>query len=91
MIAEAVDTAVTLGWALAVWVLLLAAAATAALLVLLVMVTLACMAVSRGVRASLALVQHLRADRAPRGAPNASSARTALSRPAWAQPDKDAA
>lgn len=91
MIAEAVDTAFTLGWALAVWVLLLAAVATAAVWTLLVMVAVACMAVSRGVRASLAALQHLRAGREPHGAHDVSSARTARSRPAWAQPGKDAA
>lgn len=91
MIAEAVDTAVTLGMALAVWVLLLAAVATAAVWTLLAMVAGACMAVSRGAAAALALVQHLRAEPEPHGAHEASSAHTARSRPAWAQPDEEAA
>lgn len=91
MIAEAVDTAFTLGWALAVWVLLLAAVATAAVWMLLVLTAVACMAVSRGVRAALAALQHLRADREPHGAHEASRDRTARSRPTWAQPEQDAA
>ena len=57
MIADAVDTAVTLGKALAVWVLLLAAAATAALYTLVVAAAVAWLAVTRGIAATLAAVQ----------------------------------
>jgi hypothetical protein len=69
VIAEAVDAAVTLGWALLVWVLLLAFTATAALYTAVVTVVIACMAVTRGVAAALAALQGSRAPRvAPRGA-----------------------
>ena len=91
MIAEAVDAAVTLGWALLVWVLLLAFTATAALYAVVVAVAIACMAVRRGVAAGLAALQGSRAPELLPGPQKAADGRVAHSRPAWAQPDKDAA
>jgi hypothetical protein len=91
VIAEAIDAAVSVGWALLVWVLLLAAAATAALYTLVVAAAIACMAVRRGVAACLAAVQRHEAPVPPPGPQRAADARVAHSRPTWAQPDKDAA
>lgn len=91
MIAEAFDTLFTLGWALLVWIVLLAAVASLALWTVLVTVAWACRAVWRGVAAALALVQR---ERTPELLPEPhkpAQARTAVSRPTWAQPDEEAA
>lgn len=87
MIAEAVDTAVTLGWALAVWVLLLAATATAALYALVGTAAVAWLAVTRGIAAGLAAVQRAGVEVQP-GDQDAADARTG---PSWARPDEEAA
>jgi hypothetical protein len=91
VIAEAIDAAVTLGWALLVWVLLLAAVATAALYALVVAVAIACMAVRRGVAAALAALQGSRAPELLPEPQKAAESRTDAHAPSWAQPDKDAA
>lgn len=91
MIAEAIDAAVTLGWALAVWVLLIAATATAALYALVVAAAVAWLAVTRGIAATLAAAQRHAAPESPPGPQKAADARVAHSRPSWAQPDEDAA
>lgn len=88
MIAEAVDAAVTLGWALLVWVLLLAFTATAALYTLVVTAALAWLAVTRGVAAGLAALQ---GSRAPESPPESHEPPRAHTDPSWAQPDKEAA
>lgn len=88
MIAEAIDAAVTLGWALAVWVLLLAALATAALYALVVTVVLACMTVSRGVAAGLAAVQRGAGGEAGAGPQETADARMG---PSWARTDTEEA
>lgn len=88
MIAEAIDAAVTLGRALFVWVLLLAAIATAALYAVAVTAAVACMAVTRGIHACLAAVQRSGVPEVEAGTQDAAHARTA---PSWAQPDKEAA
>lgn len=88
MIHEAIDAAITLGWALAVWVLLLAATATAALYTLVVGAALAWLAVTRACAACLAAVQRA-------GVPEVGSEpqETADGRnvPTWARTDKEAA
>lgn len=61
MIGEAVDTAVTLGWALAVWVVLLALTAALALHAVVVAVAVPVGAACRAVTAALAASRALRA------------------------------
>ena len=91
MIAEAVDAAIAVGWALLVWVVLLAVAATCALYTLVVAVVCAVLAVRRGVVAVLSLVQHSSGGELVRVAPEAADARTARPAPAWARTDEEAA
>jgi hypothetical protein len=91
VIAEAIDAATALGWALLVWVLLLAAAATAALYTLAATAVVACLAVTRGIAAGLAAVQRHEAPVPPPGPQKATEGRVAHSRPSWAQPDEEAA
>lgn len=88
MIHEAIDAAVTLGIALAIWVLLLAATATAALYTVVVTAAFAWLAVTRGIAAGLAAVQRSRVPESDPGAEKPAEARTA---PSWAQSDKEAA
>lgn len=88
MIHEAIDTAISLGWALAVWVLLLAATATAALYTVVVTAALAWLAVTRGVAAGLAAVQRSGVPELDPGAQEAADARTA---PSWARTDTEEA
>lgn len=91
MIAEAVDAAVSVGWALLVWVVLLAVFATAALYAVAVAAVCAVLAVRRGVRAVLSLVQHSSAPELLRDSPEPADARTEPQAPSWARTDKDAA
>lgn len=77
MIAEAYDTVVTLGWALAAWIVALAAVATLALWTVAVTIAAAVRGLSRALSASVAAVQHRNALREGRGAQNAVDARTA--------------
>lgn len=91
MIAEAVDTAAALGWALAVWVLLLAATATAALYAVVVTAALAWLAVTRGIAAGLAAVQRAGVPEVQPEAQDAADARIADRGPSWARADKEAA
>lgn len=91
MIAEAVDAAIAVGWALLVWVVLLAACAAAALYALVVAVACAVLAVRRGVVAVVSLVQHSSGPEVARDAPEAVDARAARPVPAWARTNKDAA
>lgn len=91
MIAEAVDAAIAVGWALLVWVVLMAVAATCALYTLVVAVVCAVLTVRRGVVAVLSLVQHSSGAELARDAPEAADARTARPAPAWARTDEEAA
>jgi hypothetical protein len=91
VIAEAVDAAVSVGWALLVWVLLLASAATAALYAVAVTAAVAWLAVTRGIAAGLAAVQRSGVPEVESGTQDAAEARVAHSRPTWAQPDTEEA
>jgi hypothetical protein len=94
VIAEAVDAAIAVGWALLVWVALMAVAATCALYTLVVAVGCAVLAVRRGVVAVLSLVQHSSGGEAAREAPGATGARPALpvrATPTWARTDTEEA
>jgi Na+/melibiose symporter-like transporter len=91
VIAEAIDTVWTLGWALLVWIVLTAAVVTLAGWTVVVAAVWACRALWRGVTGALALSQCPVVPELPRVAPGVSDARTAASAPTWAQPDKDAA
>jgi hypothetical protein len=88
VIGEAVDTALTLGWALAVWIVLLAAVGTLAGWTVVVTVAWACRGLWRGVVGVLALAQH---SEAPASLPEPPVAPQAPSRPSWARTDKEAA
>ena len=85
---EAVDTLRSLGWALIVWIVLLAAVASLALWTVAVTVACACRAIWRGVAAALALVQR---PSAPELLPEPHEPPHAHTVPSWAQPDEDAA
>lgn len=91
MIHEAIDAAVTLGIALAVWLLLLAATATAAVYAVVVTAALAWLAVTRGIAAALAAVQRAGVPEVPPGAQDAADARTAAHVPTWARTDTEEA
>lgn len=91
MIHEAIDAAISLGIALAVWVLLLAATATAILYAVVVTAALAWLAVTRGVAAALAAVQRAGVPEVQPGAQDAAHARTADRGPTWARTDEEAA
>lgn len=88
VIAEAIDTALTLGWALAVWIVLLAAVAGAALYAVVVTVACACRAVWRGVAAALAALQR---PSGPESLPEPHEPPHARTAPSWARTDKEAA
>ncbi len=91
MIADAVDTLFTLGWALLAWIALTAGAVVLALYTLAVTAVCAVRAVWRGAAAVLSLVQHFSGPELPREAPGAAQSRTARPVPSWARTDKDAA
>jgi hypothetical protein len=94
VIHEAIDAAVSVGWALLVWVVLLAMAATCALYTVVVAVVCAVLAARRGVVAVLSLVQHSGGGELVRDAPEAVDARPALpvrATPAWARTDTEEA
>ena len=90
MIAEAVDAAVSVGWALLVWVLLLAVFATAALYTLVVTVACAVLAAWRGVVAVLSLVQHSSGVEVVREAHDVPETPSRPA-PAWARTDTEEA
>ena len=91
MIAEAIDAAVSVGWALLVWIVLAAVFATTALFAVVVTAVCAVLAVRRGVRAALSLVQHSSVPELPREAPEAVDARSEPHAPAWARTEEEAA
>jgi hypothetical protein len=90
VIAEAIDAAVSVGWALIVWVVLMAMAATCALYALVVAVACAVLAVRRGVVAVLSLVQHSSGPEVARDAPEAAEAPSRPA-PSWARTEEEAA
>ena len=91
MIAEAFDTLFALGWALLVWIVLLAAVASLALWTVLVTAAWACRAVWRCVAAALAVAQRSRTPEPLPEPQKPPQARVAPSRPTWAQSEEDAA
>ncbi|HEY5985755.1 MAG TPA: hypothetical protein VIV12_05125 [Streptosporangiaceae bacterium] len=88
MIHEAIDAAITLGIALAVWVLLLAATATAALYTLVVGAALAWLAVTRACAAALAAVQRAGV---PEAGPEPQKTADGRAVPSWARTDTEEA
>jgi hypothetical protein len=88
VIAEAIDTAFTLGWAFLIWLVVVAFFAGVALYAVVVTVACACRAVRRGVAAALALVQR---PSAPELLPEPHEPPHAHTAPSWARTDKDAA
>lgn len=95
MIAEALDTLVTLGWALAVWIILLALVAAVVLHAVVAVVWWVCRAVRRACRGawwgSVAPQGVPDGSRATEPAPVPPQRRTRPSAPTWAQTDKEAA
>jgi hypothetical protein len=91
VIADAVDTAFTLGWALAAWIVLTAAAGCAAVYAAAVAVWWPCHAARDAVTGALAASWALRALRSHPEPQRAPQRRTAPRPPAWAQPEQDAA
>ncbi|MFF4834066.1 hypothetical protein [Streptomyces sp. NPDC001315] len=88
MIGEAVDTLRALGWALAVWIVLLALTGALALHAVVVVVAWAPLAAREALSAALAASRALRALPEVRAALSAAHART---RPSWAQAEQEAA
>jgi hypothetical protein len=91
VIAEAVDTLRTLGWALAAWIVLLSLAGALALHTALVAAVWPCRTAWEALDAALAASQALRALREHPAPERASQTRTAPRVPSWARTDKDAA
>ncbi|MET9909737.1 hypothetical protein ABZZ74_23530 [Streptomyces sp. NPDC006476] len=85
---EAVDSIRTLGWALAVWIVLLAVATTLAAYTVVAAVAWPCTTARDALYAALSASQALRALPERHAAHNAAHARTA---PSWAHADKEAA
>jgi hypothetical protein len=90
VIAEAIDAAVSVGWALLVWVVLMAVAATCALYTLVVAAVCAVLAARRGVVAVLSLVQHSSGPEVVWDAPEAVQT-PSRPVPAWARTEEEAA
>lgn len=90
MIAEAIDAAIAVGWALLAWIVLTAVVATAALYAVVVAVACAVLAVRRGVVAVLSLVQHSSGGEVVRDAHDAPETPSRPA-PAWARTGKEAA
>lgn len=91
MISDAIHTVVTLGWALAAWIVLCAAAATAGLYTLAVTVWTPIQAAREAVAGAVAASRALRALPEPRTPREAPHAHTAPSRPTWAHIEQDTA
>ncbi|NUS83698.1 MAG: hypothetical protein HOY75_13365 [Streptomyces sp.] len=91
MIAEAVDTAVTVAWALLAWITAMAVVATVVLYAVAVTIAVACRALRRGVKAALAASQRLKAPESHPEPQRPPEARTGPRVPSWADTDKDAA
>jgi hypothetical protein len=88
VIVEAVDTAITLGWFLVAWIVLLAVAATLAAYTVVAAVAWPCATARDALYAALSASRALRALPEHQAAHNAAHARTA---PPWARTDKEAA
>ncbi|MFD4547228.1 hypothetical protein [Streptomyces sp. NPDC058466] len=86
MIAEAVDTATSIGWAIAAWIVLTAAAATLALYTVVVTAAWPCRAAAEAVTAALAAS---RAVRALHGQPDRYRPSQARAAPQWARGERD--
>jgi len=86
VIAEAIDTAYTIGAAILAWIVLTAAFATLALYTVVVAVAFACEAVWRGVTATVAAVRRSRAPELPPEPQKPPQARVA---PSWAREPHD--
>jgi len=91
VIAEAIDTAFTLGWAFLIWLVLVAFFAGAALYAAVVTAACACRAVWRGITAALAAVQRPDAPELPRTPPVTPQARTEPHGPSWARTETEEA
>lgn len=91
MIAEAIDAAVTVGWALLAWIVAFAVAATVAGFTLVAVPVVAWKAVTRGVAAGLAAVQRSRVPELGPGPKEPADARRAAHVPAWARTDTEEA
>lgn len=85
MIAEAIDAAYTLGWALLTWIILTAAVAVAAVYAAVVAVATPVNAARTALSGAVAASGALNALRERQNAPRA------LTGPSWARTDKDAA
>ncbi|MER5750662.1 hypothetical protein [Streptomyces sp. NPDC002088] len=88
MIGEAFDAVITLGWALAVWIVLLALVGALALHAVLVVVAWAPLAAREALTAALAASRALRALPGVRATLKAAQP---PSRPSWAQTEQEAA
>jgi hypothetical protein len=91
VIAEAIAAVTALGWALAVWIVLLAATVTAAGYTLTVAVWWPCSTAREAVAGALAASRAVRALRDHPEPQKPACARVAHSRPTWAQPDTEEA
>lgn len=91
MIADAVDTAFTLGWALAAWIVLTAAVGCAAVYAAVVAAWWPWHAARDALTGALAASRALRALRSHPTPQKPADARVAPSRPSWAQPEQEAA
>jgi hypothetical protein len=85
---EAVDTIRTLGWALIVWIVLMAAVTVLAAYTVIAAVAWPCGAARDALGAALAASRAVRALPEPQTAPDIPQARPA---PSWARTDKEAA
>lgn len=84
MIAEAVDAAIAVGWALLAWLVVFAVAATVAGFTLVAAPVVAWQAVTRDCAAGLAVVRGFGGPEAGRGAERGAGGRTG---PTWARTD----
>lgn len=91
MIADAVDTVFTLGWALLVWIVLTAAVAVAAVYAVVVAVAAPVNAAREALSGAVAASGALNALRERPTPYSASQARTAAHAPSWARTEEEAA
>lgn len=91
MIADAIDTAITLGWALLAWIVLTAAVGVAAVYAVVVAVAAPVNAAREALSGALAASAALRVHLERPDPHNASQARTATRAPSWARTEEEAA
>lgn len=91
MIAEAIDTVFTIGWALLAWIVLTAAVGVAAVYAVVVAVAAPVNAAREALGGALAASNALDALREHPTPCNASQARTAAHAPSWARTEEEAA